>query len=186
MPGLVQPSLDPYGYVWSVPASAPQAVLAVGPDVVGHEIAGAWPNASSISGLRVAADGARVAAVVRVGGQLWVVVAAVVRDGAGVPTELGEVRQLLQLTEPSTGLVWLGPDRLAVLTGSTTPRLIMQPVGGPGSAESAPSDAASIAGARTPAGVRILDTSGQLFAHAGSAWREVAEGVSVLATRTGE
>ncbi|WP_336500991.1 LpqB family beta-propeller domain-containing protein [Microbacterium paraoxydans] len=185
-PGLVQPSLDPYGYVWSVPASAPQAVLAVGPDVVGHEIAGAWPNASSISGLRVAADGARVAAVVRVGGQLWVVVAAVVRDGAGVPTELGEVRQLLQLTEPSTGLVWLGPDRLAVLTGSTTPRLIMQPVGGPGSAESAPSDAASIAGARTPAGVRILDTSGQLFAHAGSAWREVAEGVSVLATRTGE
>ncbi len=169
-----------------MPASAPQAVLAVGPDVVGHEVAGAWPNASSISDLRVAADGARLAAVVRVGGQLWVVVAAVVRDGAGVPTELGEVRQLLQLTEPSTGLVWLGPDRLAVLTDSTTPRLIVQPVGGPGSAESAPSNAASIAGARTPAGVRILDTSGQLFAHAGSAWREVAEGVSVLATRTGE
>ena len=185
-PGLVQPSLDPYGYVWSVPAGAPQALLAVGPDVIGHEVAGAWPNASAISDIRVAADGARIAAVVRVGGQLWVVVAAIVRDGAGVPTELGEVRQLIQLTEPSTGLVWLGPDRLAVLTDSTMPRLIMQPVGGPASAESAPSDAASIAGARTPAGVRILDTTGQLFAHAGSAWREIAEGVSVLATRAGE
>lgn len=185
-PGLVRPSVDPYGYVWSVPASEPQALQAIGADVVGHKVAGAWPSASSVSDLRVAADGARVAAVVVVGGQRWVVVASVVRDGSGVPTELGEVRQLLQLTEPSTGLAWLGPDRLAVLTDSTTPRLMVQPVGGPGSAETAPINAGSVAGARTPAGVRILDTTGQLFAHAGSAWREVTESVSVLATRAGE
>jgi len=185
-PGLVQPSLDPYGYVWSVPAGAPQAVQAVGPDVVAHKVAGAWPSASSISDLRVAADGARVAAVIVVGGQRWLAVASVVRDGSGVPTDLGEMRPLLQLTEASTGLAWLGPDRLAVLTDSSTPRLLVQPVGGPGSAETAPSDAASVAGARTPAGVRILDADGQLFAHAGSAWREVAEGVAILATRAGE
>lgn len=185
-PGLVQPSLDPYGYVWSVPAGAPQAVQAVGPDVVAHKVAGAWPSASSISDLRVAADGARVAAVIVVGGQRWLAVASVVRDESGVPTDLGEMRPLLQLTEASTGLAWLGPDRLAVLTDSSTPRLLVQPVGGPGSAETAPSDAASVAGARTPAGVRILDAHGQLFAHAGSAWREVAEGVAILATRAGE
>ncbi|RUQ04050.1 hypothetical protein D8M34_14855 [Microbacterium sp. HSID17254] len=185
-PGLVHPSLDPYGYVWSVPAGAPQAVQAVGPDVVPHKVAGAWPSASSISDLRVAADGARVAAVIVVGGQRWLAVASVVRDGSGVPTDLGEMRPLLQLTEASTGLAWLGPDRLAVLTDSSTPRLLVQPVGGPGSAETAPSDAASVAGARTPAGVRILDADGQLFAHAGSAWREVAEGVAILATRAGE
>lgn len=185
-PGLVQPSLDPYGYVWSVPAGAPQAVQAVGPDVVAHKVAGAWPSASSISDLRVAADGARVAAVIVVGGQRWLAVASVVRDGSGVPTDLGEMRPLLQLTEASTGLAWLGPDRLAVLTDSSTPRLLVQPVGGPGSAETAPSGAASVAGARTPAGVRILDADGQLFAHAGSAWREVAEGVAILATRAGE
>ncbi|MEW2009862.1 LpqB family beta-propeller domain-containing protein [Microbacterium sp. NPDC078814] len=185
-PGLVHPSLDPYGYVWSVPAGAPQAVQAVGPDVVPHKVAGAWPSASSISDLRVAADGARVAAVIVVGGQRWLAVASVVRDGSGVPTDLGEMRPLLQLTEASTGLAWLGPDRLAVLTDSSTPRLLVQPVGGPGSAETAPSDAASVAGARTPAGVRILDADGQLFAHAGSAWREVTEGVAILATRAGE
>ncbi|WP_312673084.1 LpqB family beta-propeller domain-containing protein [Microbacterium sp.] len=185
-PGLVRPSLDPYGYVWSVPAGAPQAVQAVGADVVAHKVASAWPSASSVSDVRVAADGARVAAVIVVGGQRWLAVAAVVRDDSGVPTELGEVRPLLQLSEASTGLVWLGPDRLAVLTDSSTPRLLVQPVGGPGSAETAPSDAASVAGARTPAGVRILDADGQLFAHAGSAWREVAEGVAVLATRAGE
>lgn len=185
-PGLVEPSLDPYGYVWSVPAGSPQAVQAWGSDVVAHDVANAWPSASSISDIRVSADGARVAAVIGVGGQQWVVVAAVVRDSAGLPTELGDVKQVTQLVEPSTGLVWLGSDRVAVLAAPSSPKLLVQTVGGPGSSETAPSDAVSIAGARTAAGVRILGSTGQLFAHAGSAWREVAEGVSVLATRAGE
>lgn len=185
-PGLVEPSLDPYGYAWSVPESAPQAVQASGSDAAPHGVANAWPTASSISDIRVAADGARVAAVIVVGGQRWVVVAAIVRDSAGVPTELGDVMPLFQLPEPSTGLVWLGPDRLAVLASPSSPRLVTQVVGGPGASETAPVDAISVSGARTPAGVRILGSSGQLYAHAGSAWREVTEGITVLATRAGE
>lgn len=151
-----------------------------------HQVATAWPSASAISHLRVAPDGARVAAVVTVGKQMWVVVAAVVRDSAGIPIELGEVKQLTQLFEPATGLSWLGADRVGVLVDPNSPRLLTQMVGGPGSAEAAPSNAISIAGARTASGVRILGANGELFAHAGSAWREVASGVSVLATRVGE
>jgi len=185
-PGLIKPSLDPYGYTWSVPAGAPAAVQAAGSDAVGHQIAKAWPSASTISHLRVSADGARVAAVVTVGKQMWVVVAAVVRDAAGIPIELGEFTQLTQLSEPAMGLVWLGADRVGVLADQSSPRLLTQVVGGPGSAEAAPSNALSIAGARTASGVRILGSNGELFAHAGSAWREVASDVSVLATRVGE
>ncbi len=127
-----------------------------------------------------------MAAVVTVGKQRWVVVAAVVRDSAGLPVELGDAKQLVQIDEPATGLVWLGPDRLGVLVDPVSPRLITQTVGGPGTSEAAPGDAVSAAGARTTAGVRILGAGGQLFAHAGSAWREVASDVSVLATRVGE
>ncbi|MGH3690820.1 MAG: LpqB family beta-propeller domain-containing protein, partial [Microbacterium sp.] len=185
-PGLVKPSLDPYGYTWSVPAGAPTALQASGSDAAAHQVAKAWPSASAISHLRVSADGARVAAVVTVGKQMWVVVAGVVRDSAGIPIELGEVKQLTQLAEPATGLVWVGADRLGVLTDPNSPTLLTQMVGGPGSMEAAPGSATSVAGARTAAGVRILDANGQLFAHAGSAWREVAAGVSVLATRAGE
>lgn len=184
--GLIEPSIDPYGYVWSVPAGEPQALQASGRDATAHPIVNAWPSASSISSIRVAADGARVAAVIVVGGQRWVVSAAVIRNSAGVPTELGDLRQLFQLAEPSTGLVWLGSDRVALLVAASTPRLVVHTVGGPGSSEAAPTDAVSIAGARTPAGVRILGASGILFAHAGSAWREVTTGVTVLATRAGE
>lgn len=185
-PGLVEPSLDPYGYTWSVPAGDPTALQAWSADVVEHQIANAWPTASSISDLRVSADGARVAAVVTVGKQVWVVVAGVVRDSAGVPIELGDVKQLIHLAEPATSLVWLGADRLGVLVDPSNPRLITQMVGGPGATEAAPGDAISAAGARTAGGIRILGASGELFAHAGSAWRVVASDVSVLATRAGE
>jgi len=184
--GLIEPSLDPYGYTWSVPERAPAALQAWGSDVVEHPVANAWPTASAISDLRVSADGARVAAVITVGKQVWVVVAGVVRDSSGVPIELGDVKQLIQLTEPAIALVWLGTDRLGVLVDPGSPRLITQMVGGPGTAEAAPSEAVSAAGARTAVGVRILGANGELFAHAGSAWRVVASDVSVLATRVGE
>lgn len=184
--GLIEPSLDPYGYTWTVPEDEPRALQAWGRDAAPHDIANAWPAASEISDLRVAADGSRVAAVITVGKQRWVVVAAVVRDAAGVPVELGDVMQLIQLTEPAMGLVWLGPDRVGILVAPESPNLITQMVGGPGATEAAPSDAVSAAGARTTAGVRILGANGELFAHAGSAWREVASGIAVLATRVGE
>lgn len=186
-PGLIEPSLDPYGFTWTVPAGAPGELTAWGSDVNDHAIATAWPDASSISALRVSADGARVAAVITVGGQHWVVVAAVVRDDAGIPIELGAtVKQLTRIDVEARGLVWLGAENLGVLTDPPNSLLLTQTVAGPGVLEAPPADAASLSGARTVTGMRVLDASGALFAHAGSAWREVATDVKVLATRAGE
>ncbi|MFP3786285.1 LpqB family beta-propeller domain-containing protein, partial [Burkholderia sp. SIMBA_024] len=115
-----------------------------GSDVVEHPVANAWPTASAISDLRVSADGARVAAVVTVGQQRWVVVAAVVRDPAGIPVELGDVKQVTQLSAPAIGLAWLGSERLGILIDPQSPQVLTQMVGGPGTAEAAPEDAVSI------------------------------------------
>lgn len=185
-PGLIEPSLDPFGYTWTVPAGAPGALQARGSDVVEHDVANAWPNASSISELRVSSDGARVAAVVTVGQQRWVVVAAVVRDAAGIPLELGDMKQITLIPAAAAGLAWLGTERLAVLMDPVGPQVLTQLVGGPGATEAAPEDAVSIAGARTVGGLRVVGIGGQLFAHAGSTWREIATGITVLATRAGE
>ncbi|KJQ53697.1 LpqB family beta-propeller domain-containing protein [Microbacterium sp. SA39] len=185
-PGLIEPSLDPFGYTWTVPVGEPGAVQARGSDLAEHAVANAWPNASSISDLRVSADGARVAAVITVGQQRWVVVAAVVRDPAGIPVELGDVKQITQLTAPAIGLSWLGTERLGVLLDPQSPQVLTQMVGGPGTAEAAPEGAVSIAGSGTVGGIRVVSVSGQLFAHAGSTWREIATGITVLATRAGE
>lgn len=182
----VAPSLDPFGYTWTVAAGDPTAVQAWGSDVsAAKAVAKAWPTASSVSALRVSADGARVAAVITVGGQHWVVVAAIVRDD-GVPVELGPAKQLTRIDGAADDLVWLGATRLAVLVPGEGAPLLTQMVGGPGTVEAAPAGADSLAGARTATGVRVRDADGTLFAHAGSAWREVASGVRVLATRAGE
>ncbi|MFS0852476.1 GerMN domain-containing protein [Microbacterium sp. 179-I 3D4 NHS] len=184
-PSVVPPSLDPYGYTWTVPAGEPAALQAWEPDVSPRQIAGAWPNASSVLRLRVSGDGARVAAVVAVGGQQWIVVAAIVRDETGVPVELGPLKQLTQIEGDVEGLAWVGDYRLSVLADPSSPDLLTQMVGGVGFVETAPTGSTSLAGARTAAGTRIL-AGGSLYAHAGSAWREVATDVRVLATRAGQ
>ncbi|KQQ68831.1 GerMN domain-containing protein [Microbacterium sp. Leaf320] len=182
---LIRPSMDPYDYTWSVPSNAPSALQAIGSDVSPHSIAGAWPDASSVSAVRVSADGARIAAVVVIGGERWVVVSAIVRDEAGVPTELGPAEPLTQLDGGVSGLVWLGADRLGLLTDPDDRMVLTQIVGGPGASEVAPTGAVSIAGSRAPAGVRVLSADGGVFARSGSAWSESIDGVTLLATRAG-
>ena len=71
------------------------------------------------------------------------------------------------------------------LVVETAEDLLTQIVGGDGVTETGPSGAIALAGARTASGVRVLAADGSLFAHAGSAWREVATDVRVLATRAG-
>ncbi|WP_144877242.1 LpqB family beta-propeller domain-containing protein [Microbacterium sp. 1.5R] len=182
---LVRPTMDPFDFTWSVPSNAPSALQAISVEVASTSIADAWPGASEVSAIRVSADGARIAAVITVGGERWVVVSAIIRDETGTPTALGPTEEITELRGTASGLVWLGPDRLALL-GDTDDRIVLtQIVGGTGTVESAPAGAATIAGSRSATGVRILSADGSVFARSGSAWSEATEGVQLLATRAG-
>lgn len=181
--GLIRPSVDPFGFTWTVPSSDPDAVSVSASDAVPHGVVNAWPAATSISNLRVSADGARVAAVLTLDGQRTVVIAAVVRDEGGMPLELGPVRVLGKLSAPSTGLAWLSASQLGILTDPEDPTLVSQTVGGLATSEGAPVDAVGIAGAR--GGARVLGADGVLFARGGTTWRQSGSGVVVLATRSG-
>ncbi|WP_449407940.1 LpqB family beta-propeller domain-containing protein [Microbacterium maritypicum] len=182
---LVRPSMDPFDYTWSVPSSTPSALKAISTDVRPLDIAAAWPEASQVSAIRVSADGARIAAVVVVGGERWVAVSAILRDETGAPTELGPTEEVVQLDSAAIGLVWLGQDRLGVLTAGEDRSVLTQVVGGTGTVEAAPSAAVSIAGSRSTTGVRILSSDGSVYARSGSAWSESTDGVLLLATRAG-
>ncbi|MFT4157063.1 MAG: LpqB family beta-propeller domain-containing protein [Microbacterium sp.] len=182
---LVSPSLDPYGYTWTVPSSAPSQVTAWGSDGTSYTVADAWPTAASVSAIRISADGARVAAIETVGGETWVAVAAVIRDDSGAPIALGEPRLLTRLAGSASDLVWLGDDRLGVLIEQDGPKLLTQIVGGTGSIAAAPAEAISLAGARSALNVKVLSATGSLYSQSGSAWRESATGVTLLATSAG-
>ncbi|MFK4763086.1 GerMN domain-containing protein [Microbacterium sp. ZW T5_45] len=183
--GLVAPSLDTSGFTWSVPSGAPGQLSVWDGDGVAYPIADAWPDASEVSAIRVASDGVRIAAVVTIGSERWVVVSAIVRDESGAPTGLGAMEPLGRLDGAARGLVWLGADRLGILMEQDGPRIVVQIVGGTRTIESAPAGAATIAGAQSATGMRLLDLAGVLFARSGSSWRESTTGIALLATRAG-
>ncbi|MGP6171483.1 GerMN domain-containing protein [Microbacterium sp. A196] len=186
-PGLIKPSIDPYGFTWSVPASAPQALTAWQSDVTPITPAGAFPDASAISAVRVAADGVRLAAVITVGGQRWLALAVIVRDQNQVPVEIGPAHPVAQIEGEVMGMSWIGDDTLGILVDSDAARVMLtQKVGGPGTEAAAPAGAMAISGGRTSVAVRILNESGVLFAQRGTTWQMSLSEVLVLGSHAGQ
>ena len=186
-PGLIKPSIDPYGFTWTVPSAAPQALTAWQPDVSSAQVQTAFPDASAISDLRVASDGVRVAAVVTIGGQRWLVLAAVIRDENQVPVELGPMHQVAQIEGATLGMSWVGDDSLAILSDADGARILLtQEVGGTGTEAAAPAKSLSLAGGRTSAAVRILNDEGLMFAQRGTTWQMGLSSVLVLGTHAGQ
>lgn len=184
-PGLVRPNLDPLGYTWTVQADGPHELIAWDANRIAHEIVGAWPEASSVSAIRISADGARLAALIMIGGEQHLSVASIVRDADGVPIEIGGMRDVAVLEHEGIGLAWIGSDTLAVLSGGDDPRLLEQEVAGPGTSMSVPVGSIMIAGATGIGAVRLLGDDGVVYARRGSTWQESAAGVMLLGTRAG-
>ena len=186
-PGLLPPSIDPVGYVWSVPQSSPGAVFAFGPDAAQVAIASAWPGASQILAQRVSRDGTRLAAVVRDGDRYVLWVAGILRDRAQAPTGLGEKKVLAILPGPSTALTWTGSNDLALTTTlQGDARLLTQEVGGFSSvSQRVVANVTTVAGGAQSGGIRVRDAAGELYAPRGSNWQQLASGILVLAVQQG-
>lgn len=185
-PGLVDPSIDTFGAIWSAPAAQPQAVVAQLPDERVANVAQAWPNATLLVAMAVSREGARVAALVVTGGRLAIWVSGIVRDGDGVPRSLSAPTLLGYVSGNGVGLAWLDDTTVGVLTrDGSTATAVDQPVGGPTTTNAAPSDAASIAGGSTLASERLRGSEGTLYLKRGANWQESAHGIVVLATQQG-
>ncbi|MFJ4044846.1 LpqB family beta-propeller domain-containing protein [Microbacterium sp. NPDC089987] len=184
--GLITPSLDPFGLIWTVPASSPAAVQVSTAQAEPSTVADAWPSADAISQLRVSADGARVAAIVTSGGERRLVVASVIRDQEQRPISLGTpYYDVAQLSGAVQGLSWVGADAVAVLSATPDPTLTTHMIGGPSAVSSAPTGATALSGAKTVTGVRVLSTDESVYAQRGSFWQEAIADVRVLGTRAG-
>lgn len=180
--GLLAPSIDPFGYVWSVPADAPSEVYAVSADGTVSEITAAWPGAVRIESMRVSRDGTRIAAVVR--GELWV--AGILRDREGVPVALGAPEVVAVLPGAGVQAVWEDAGTIAVLYALDDERYLWeQPLGGFGSSLRTPDDVTSVAAGAQTGAARLRDSAGELYLQSGANWQHLASGVDVLATQEG-
>jgi hypothetical protein len=184
--GLLAPTIDPFGVVWTVPSSDPGAVHATttGGEVI--ELTGAWSGASRIDGMQISRDGARMAAVVGFGARTVLVVAGVVRDADGVPSALGDPVTLANLPGQGLDVGWLDDVTIGALAGDGEDvAFVEQVVGGLTTRVEAPVGSIALAGVNTPSAVRLRSAEGALFVRRSSNWVQTADGVSVLASQQG-
>jgi hypothetical protein len=183
---LIDPSADPFGYIWSVPRDQPSAITAF--SVAGQQfaVADAWPGASEIVAMAVSRDGTRIAALLVTGGRSEVWIAGIVRGTEAVPVRLGEAVPLGPLAGPGSGLAWLDDTTVGVLSTDAAGALFTeQLVGGPATATGAPQGAASVAGATSISTVRLRTDDGSLFVKRGANWQRTTSGILILATQQG-
>jgi len=184
--GLIAPSIDPAGTVWSVPADTPAAVQASPAEGDLVTVVGAWPEATGIRSMQVSRDGARVAALVSVRGRTELWVAGIRRDDVqdGGQIEFGE--RLVVTTELGEGLdlAWLDDTTIGVLERVDGDlRLRQQTVGGLGTDLTVPAGSVrTVGGNGSP---RLLTEEGAVYNRQGTVWQQSGLAVHVLAVQLG-
>jgi hypothetical protein len=186
--GLVAPTMDPLGYVWTVPSDAPGQVTAFSPDGSRSiPVTTAWPEADGITALRVSREGSRVVALVTDGAQTSLLVASVERSDSGAPVSLGERQILATLAGEPVDATWLDDVDVAFVVRATTGEdtVWQQQLGGKRTSLGTTTGTARISGGNAATQIRILSSEGELRQQRGSAWQTTATGIAVLGTQTG-
>ena len=182
---LAAPSIDPQGYVWTASASSAKIGVMSGVGGARTELEIPGVGRQGVVSLQVSREGARLAALVKDGGALRVVVAAVLRDTAGVPVGIGVPEVIPLGSGTPRELTWVDATSFAVLvadaSGSTVVRTHL--AGGATADYGAVQNATQIAGGNTLAGLRIVDAAGSMWVPRNNRWQATGAAVQYLATQ---
>lgn len=181
---LIVPALDIYDMVWSVPATAPDELVAIAPDGATVQLAAPWTG-TSIAALEVSRDGTRVIALLAENGRTRFVAAAIQRDGAGLPTGLGAVGlELAHLDGAPLDVTWLDDHSVASLTATDQgTQVITQAVGGLETVRGGPDDGVQILGGNSMRDLRVRTAAGDLDTQSGLGWQVQAQGIRFVAVQ---
>ena len=189
-PDLIAPTVDAYGVVMSVPSNSPSALTAFASDGTPTPVTTSWPEASSITSLRMSRDGTRVIALLQTQGGPRFFAAAVIRgqgDKRQIPVQLGEPLALATADGTPKDVAWVDELSVASLTtrddGSSV--LVSQQIGGPSVLLDASNGAEQVTGGNTDRDVRLLGSDGILEQRQGNFWQPRIDGVAFLGTQQG-
>ncbi|KZX20036.1 LpqB family beta-propeller domain-containing protein [Rathayibacter tanaceti] len=186
--GLVAPTIDPLGYVWSVPSTSPGQLVAYSADGSrSMQVATAWSEIDSLASLAVSRDGTRMLALAQDGQQATVLVAGITRAQDGDPIAIGEPVVLRSVLGTAVAAAWTDElDVVSVVRGSTGEDAVtLNLIGGGATALGTTTGTVQIAAGNASTQIRILAEGGELRQQRGSAWQTVATDVDLLATQTG-
>jgi len=183
--GLVAPSLDGAGWLWSVPADDARSVTAWSPDGTAQVVASTLPVGERVVSFRVSRDGTRALVLLDDDGASRLLVVALLRDSRQVPTALGPPLELTAPTGSPVDATWA--DQLTVATLTTTDdatRATLSEVGGAAVTAGRPGDDASaIAGGTGLARLQVLSGDGAVLEPRGSTWQGTGVTADLLATQ---
>jgi hypothetical protein len=188
-PGLVPPTMDEDGYVWSVPANSPNAIRVFDAAGKGYDLSPALPSDSSIVSLEVSRDGARVAMYLSTNAGPRIIVSAIVRsaDQNQRPISLVADSILDATADSGTPIDATWVDGLSVATLSIVngqPTVSLYQLGGSRTSLGRPQAATEIVGGNGgTAGLRLLGSEGSIQTLRGSSWISSSVQVGFLATQ---
>ena len=188
-PGLIGPSLDPSGWVWSVPSGSPGAIQVTAANGgEAHLITASWPGATSILTLAVSRDGTRVAALLKTETGYSLMAAGIVRAGNGSPTSLTDPVELAVPAATPRSVAWTSDLTIAVLSATTgdATSIAQQTVGGDQTSTSGPSGGRTIVGAAGLSPYVVLSGDGTLVAPTGTGWQAQMDKVGAIAVQQGQ
>ena len=184
-PGQIAPSVDAFGYVWTVQKSSAEVLIATGADGEGRRVEAPWLDGRSPVAVRISPDGSRIAALVRDDDESVVLVAGIVRGAGGAPDRTtAEAEAQLWAKGTPVDLDWVGATQFAVLSQTGAGTKVM--LGGQGALAS---EMGSVPGGSRISGngsrtqLRVLGDGGSLFSSQGGGWQRTADQVELLAKR---
>lgn len=160
-PDLLAPTIDPFAYVWSVPAGDPAGLQATGEDGVVHPVG--LPADGTVRAIELSRDGSRllVALDTSTGPRLFVV--GVLRDADLAPVAL---HTPFELRAPGSvrDVAWVDGERIAVLLdGDTGPSVQVLVVGGPTRGLGSVDEGLQLVGGNGDVGLRVLTADGDVL-----------------------
>jgi hypothetical protein len=183
---LVDPALDPQGWVYSVPRAQPDGLIAY--DKAGHArpVATSFPPAAMVQAIEVSRDGSRLLVLLGMDGASHALVAGIVRDDQGRPVRLTTaVYQVAVGAGTPVDATWVDVGSVATVTHDQDgDQVTVQQLGGESSSLGRPTGATDIVGSTSRTDLTIRTENGALStAPHGSVWVATGATADVLAVQ---
>lgn len=184
--GLVDPTLDVEGFVWSARAAAASSILAFEPNGESHVVATkTLPADARIVSMDISRDGSRIALYLSVGGQARLVVAGIVRQQDNVPIAFGEIVELPVSGFTPLDATWVDDRTVATISRSDDDAVVTAyEIGGPSVTLGRVSEGVEIVGGNGGTdGIRVRANDGAIFKSRGSTWQDTRVTATFMATQ---
>ena len=182
--GLVAPSVDLLGFVWSIPGSSAPAIMAFEFDGTVHEVASTLPADARLTSFDISRDGARILLYLQTDVGARLVLAGVIRQD-NVPVGLGELVDLPIGQGIPVDAAWIDNRTVATISRVADLSLVTTfEIGGPSAALGEADGAVTIVGGNGGTdGIRVLADSRILRPQGSGGWQDTGLTASLLATQ---